>query len=198
VEDSALLTALKQRQPQALEQVFRTYAQPLFRLAAGILHDEQQADGVVQDTFLILIRQLDQFDGRSGIGTWLYRVAYHEALGRIRRANRVVDLVMEEDDSLPLPTHFMDWQTIPEAIFSSQEAATEMHKAIEALPETLRVVFILRDIHEQSTRQTAEILQLTESAVKVRLHRARLWLREALATYFEEYRSTKGHQHDPD
>ncbi|PJF22042.1 MAG: RNA polymerase subunit sigma-24, partial [Phototrophicales bacterium] len=150
--------------------------------ALRILHDEQQADGVVQNTFLKLIEHIESFEERANLSTWLYRVAYNECMQRIRRAKPEINI----DENL-MPTHFIDWDTIPDAVFSSQETQAQIQRAIETLPHTLKTVFILRDIEELSTAQTAQILGISESAVKVRLHRARLMLRERLATYFEDY-----------
>lgn len=187
--EMALIAALKRREQAALAEVFQRYADKIYRLAVGLLHDEQQADGVVQNTFLSLIEHIDNFEGRSSIGTWLYRVAYNEVQGRIRRVKPDVEL-----DNLPdvevMPTHFIDWRQMPEQMMSGSEAREQIDKAINSLSTTLREVFILRDIEELSTSETAHILNLTESAVKVRLHRARLLLRERLAIYFEEYART--------
>lgn len=184
-DEQALLAALKQRDPAALSTIFEQYADKIYRLAVNLLHDEQQADGVVQNTFLALIERVGDFEGRSSIGTWLYRVGYNECLMRIRRAKPEVELdAFDEPDSMP--SHFLDWQTVPEALISSAEAMDKMDRAINSLKPDLRAVFILRDIEELSTSETAQILGISEGAVKVRLHRARLALREELASYFEE------------
>lgn len=187
-DEQALVAALKRREEVALTAVFEQYSNKIYRLAISILHDEQQADGVVQDTFLALIEHIDGFEGRANIGTWLYRVAYNEAAGRLRKAKPETSLDdFEEDDFMP--ASFVDWKTLPEQIMSSQEAITQMEQAVNNLSTPLRAVFTLRDVEELSTRETAEILGVSESTVKVRLHRARLALREHLATYFEEYMS---------
>jgi len=181
-----LVDALRQRDPDALTTVFNTHADKIYRLAVSILHDEVQADGVVQNTFLALIKHIDRFEGRADIGTWLYRVAYNECMGRIRKQRPQVDLDTLFDDEL-MPTSFVDWNTLPDAILGSSEAMNEMQTAIKKLSPSLQAVFMLRDVEDLSTAQTAHILDISESAVKVRLHRARLALREHLAHYFEEY-----------
>jgi RNA polymerase sigma-70 factor (ECF subfamily) len=177
----SLVQSLRNRDTEALSTVFDRYADKIYRLAIRILHDEQQADGVVQDTFLILIEHIDTFEERAELGTWLYRVAYNECMGRIRRAKPQISM----DDVIP--THFVDWNALPDAVFSSQETHHHIQRAIESLPPTLKAVFTLRDVEELSTAETAQILDISESAVKVRLHRARLMLRERLAVYFEDY-----------
>jgi RNA polymerase sigma-70 factor, ECF subfamily len=184
----ALVAALKRHEPEALAQAFQLHADRLYRLAVSILNDEVQADGVVQDTFLKLIQHIDRFEERSSLGTWLYRIATNEALGRLRRAKPQVDFA-EDDGDMTTPTCFVDWQNVPEAQFADQEAAAVVQRAVEALSPALRAVFTLRDVDELSTGQTADILGISESAVKVRLHRARLALREHLAIYFAEQSS---------
>jgi RNA polymerase sigma-70 factor (ECF subfamily) len=184
VEEQTLVSALKARDPEALDSVFRAYSDKIYRLAANMLNDEQQADGVVQDTFLKLIQHIDKFEGRSAVGTWLYRVAYNECLQRIRRAKPQLDLDDMTDDDL-MPSCLVNWDALPEQAITNAEAMDEMQSAVESLSPTLRAVFVLRDIEELSVKETASILEISESAVKVRLHRARLALRERLALYFE-------------
>lgn len=188
MDESRLIEALKQRDPAAMSEVFEIHANRVWRLALSLLHDEQQADGVVQNTFLALIEHIDGFEGRASIGTWLYRVAYNECAGRIRRARP--DVSMDEfDEGEFMPASFIDWDAMPDAALTNQEAAEQMQQAIDALPPALRTVFLLRDVEGLDTRSTAQTLGISESAVKVRLHRARLALRESLAAYFEEYQS---------
>lgn len=185
MDDNSLLEKLKQHDESAFTVVFQRYSDKIYRLALSLLHDEQQSDGVVQNTFLALIEKIDTFEGRSNIGTWLYRVAYNEIMKRLRSVRPQVGLdEIEEEDFMP--SCLIDWREVPDQIMSGQEAYAEMQRAVAALPQTLRSVFILRDIEELSTHATAEILGISEAAVKVRLHRARLTLREALAAYFEE------------
>lgn len=184
-----ILARLKQRDPDALALVFDSFANKIYPLALGILNDEQQADGVVQDTFLKLIKHIDSFEGKSKLGTWLYRIAYNEAQQRIRRAKPHLDFNHIVEDDL-LPACLVDWQSIPESQSHGSEALQEMQNAVDNLSEALRAVFILRDVEEVSTQETATILNISESAVKVRLHRARLILREKLSTYFMEYDAT--------
>jgi RNA polymerase sigma-70 factor (ECF subfamily) len=183
IDDQKMLEALRDGDPQALSEVFELYSDRIYRLALSLLHDEQAADGVVQDTFMALIEHLDSFEGRSSIGTWLYRVAYNNCMGRLRQVRPQIDV---EDGDAGMPERFIDWQTIPETLMTGAEAMAQVEKALETLSPALRTVFILRDIEELSTEEVAQALDISISAVKVRLHRARLALREALSTYFEE------------
>jgi RNA polymerase sigma-70 factor (ECF subfamily) len=188
-DESQLIGALRRQDRQAFSQLFETYSDKLFRLAAGLLHDEDEAEGVVQDTFLRLFEKLDRFEGRSRLGTWLYRVAYNASIDRLRQ-RRVTQPLADEASATEalsfIPSIFTDWTLAPETLFASAEAQTELDRCIAQLPESLRVTFILREIEGLSTTETAEVLNLKQSAVKVRLHRARLSLREALSSYFGE------------
>ena len=186
MSEDALIAALRQRDPHAMTHIFELYADKIYRLAAGMLHDEVQADGVVQDTFLALIEHIDRFEGRSSIGTWLYSVARNECLRRIRRARPQVSVDEMLDDEI-MPENFTSWEGVPDEIFRGEEARRMMENAIRSLSPALQQVFTLRDVEGLSIAETARILQIGESAVKVRLHRARLILREKLAGYFEEY-----------
>jgi RNA polymerase sigma-70 factor (ECF subfamily) len=183
-DEQALIEALRQRDSDALSSMFETYSDRIYRLALSLLHDEQAADGVVQDTFISLIEHIDGFEERASLGTWLYRVAYNNCIGRLRRIRPQFDL--DDSEDAPLPERLMDWNAIPEALLASSESIEQISQAVEALNPALRVVFLLRDVEELSTLETAQVLDLKPGTVKVRLHRARLALREELADYFEE------------
>lgn len=186
VSEEKLIAALKRREPDALAAVFEQYADRIYRLAVSLLHDEQQADGVVQNTFLALIESIHQFEGRSSLGTWLYRVGYNECRMRQRSVRPDLEMDAVEDPDM-MPQHFADWSMVPDHILEGSEARAEMDKAIQSLKPEMRSVFVLRDVEGLSTEETARIMNISEGAVKVRLHRARLALREKLAAYFTEF-----------
>lgn len=180
-DEQLLLAALRQREAQAFVTLFELYSDKIYRLALSLLKEEAAAEGVVQDAFLRLIERLDQFEGRSGLGTWLYRIAYNLSVDRLRQRRPEVILDDEgEDGRLPAPMHVVDWTQWPEQLLSDAEVTAELDKAIAALPEKFRVVFVLREVEGLSTEETAQITGLSLSATKVRLHRARLFLREQL------------------
>jgi RNA polymerase sigma-70 factor, ECF subfamily len=183
--EQELVAALRRREPDAFETLFETYSDKAYRLAVSLLEDETEADCVVQDTFLRLLERLDQFEGRAQLSTWLYRVAYNLSIDRLRQRRPTVTMADEaDDDMIPSPEVLVDWEHLPEDLLTESELAVELNTAIAALPEKFRVVFILREIEGLSTAETAVITQLSLSAVKVRLHRARLFLRERLAESF--------------
>lgn len=180
--EQELVTALRRRDPDAFAYLFENYSDKVYRLAAGLLNDDMDAEGVVQESFLRLFERLDQFAGHSKISTWLYRVAYNIALDHLRQHRPTLSLESGEDDTdIPLPVVLADWRDVPERLLTKAEVQMELDKAIAALPEKYRAVFILREIEELSTEETAVVTNLSTSAVKVRLHRARLFLRERLA-----------------
>ncbi|MEI8132893.1 MAG: sigma-70 family RNA polymerase sigma factor [Leptolinea sp.] len=187
--ESDLLAQFQSSDPNsAVAELFETYADPIYRLAMQLLGDPTAAEDVVQETFLSAMTHRAGFQGRSKLSSWLYRIAYNAALNRLRR-NREDPMPEEdpdEDTPAPLPRSLIEWTMTPEDINANKEAGDYLEKAIMALPMKYRVVFFLRDIEDQSTEQTAGVLGLTETAVKVRLHRARLALRESLSEYFTE------------
>ncbi len=165
------------------------YHTPIYRLALKMLAHEQDAEDVLQNTFLKAIQHIGNFEGRSSLSTWLYRIAANEALMLLRRKRPEVSIDQEpeeSDDSLPVPEQFTDWCCLPENEFANAESKQQLDQAIQKLPEKLRVVFLLRDIEGLSIKETGEALNLTETAVKTRLLRARLALREQLSAYFSE------------
>jgi RNA polymerase sigma-70 factor (ECF subfamily) len=165
------------------------YSAPIYHLGLRMLGNEQDAEDVLQNTFLSALTHLSNFEGRSSVLTWLYRIAVNEALMVMRRGKPEVNIddtdSSDETDDLS-PTQFVDWGALPEDELLSAEGKQALDNAIQNLPENLRMVFLLRDIQELSIKDTAETLGLTESNVKVRLLRARLSLREQLSVYYGE------------
>lgn len=175
------------------------YSTPIYRLGLRMLGNPQDAEDVLQNTFLNALMHLPGFEGRSSLSTWLYRIAANEALMLIRRKKPEVNLEEVEADNAdeaPKPAQFADWSALPEEELLSDEGKSLLDAAIQSLPEAMRIVFVLRDIEGLSIRETAEALDLTETNVKTRLLRARLSLREQLSAYYGErlVREERGRQ----
>ncbi len=186
MKESELLVGLRQQDPKAFAILFDLYSDKVFRLAVGLLEDDFEAECVVQDAFLRLIERLDQFEGRSQLGTWLYRVAYNLTMDRLRKRQPMISINSDdEEEKLPIPQRITNWQNLPEHILTTESLAEELDRAIASLPEKYRIIFMLREIEEMSVTETAVITNLTPANVKVRLHRARLLLRERLTEKFE-------------
>jgi len=183
------LKALRAGDRAEFARVVDAYSGPIYGLGLRMLGTKQDAEDVLQNTFLQALIHIASFEGRSSLSTWLYRIAVNEALMFLRRKRPEVNIAdgnPDEDKDNPAPTQFVDWGALPEEELLSHEGIHALDQAIEGLPETLRMVFILRDIQELSIRDTAEVLGLTETNVKTRLLRARLQLREQLSVYYGE------------
>lgn len=172
---------------QALAILFDQYADRIYRLAIGLVGDSDLAEDIVQDTFLAVMKRRMQFGGRSGLGTWLYRIAHNACIDRLRRRTGLPipeeDGYEDENATSILPVEFVEWRWTPEEMIADLETRAALDTAIGSLSLALRAVFILRDVNELSIEETAQALEITSSAVKVRLHRARLELRERLAAF---------------
>jgi RNA polymerase sigma-70 factor (ECF subfamily) len=165
------------------------YSSPIYRLGLRMLGNPQDAEDVLQNTFINALTHIQKFEGRSSIATWLYRIASNEALMLIRKKKPEVNLDDVEggdDDEDLKPTQFVDWSGLPEDELLSGEGKQALNDSIDTLPESLRIVFLLRDVEGLSIKDTAEALNLTETNVKTRLLRARMHLREGLSTYYGE------------
>ncbi|MEJ2597744.1 MAG: sigma-70 family RNA polymerase sigma factor [Anaerolineales bacterium] len=183
------LEALRAGDRAEFARFVESYSGIVYRLALKILNNPQDAEDVLQETFIKAFRHLANFDGRSKLSTWLYRIATNEALMVLRRRKINPLSIDEPDDSAQgeqEPMQIIDWCCLPEGEMMSTEARKYMDNAVNQLPHSLRVVFLLREIEGLSTRETADVLNLSETAVKTRLSRARLRLRELLTEYFGE------------
>lgn len=174
---------------EEFSRVVETYSNNIYRLAIKMLNNQLDAEDVLQETFIKAFRGLKSFDGRSKISTWLFRIATNEALMILRHKQPIflsIDEPIDTEEGEQEPKQIIDWCCLPENEFLSDETRERLNTAVQTLPETLRVVFLLRDISDLSTHEVAEVLGLTDTAVKTRLSRARLRLREELSSYFGE------------
>lgn len=183
------IDALRKGDRAEFARLVDTYSSPIYRLGLKMLGNEQDAEDILQNTFLNALTHLADFEGRSSLSTWLYRIAANEALMLIRKRKpniNIEDMQPEDADDVPLPETFVDWSVLPEKELLSGESKKAIESAVKKLPESLRMVFILRDVEDLSIKETAEILNLTEVNVKTRLLRARMALREQLSSYYAE------------
>ena len=166
------------------------YSGSIYRLGLKMLGNPQDAEDVLQNTFINALTHLSSFEGRSSAATWLYRIATNEALMLIRKRKPEVSLEPQAGEAESIedlkPAVFADWSGLPEEQLLSIEGKNILDITIQSLPATLRIVFILRDIEGLSIKETADSLNLTETNVKTRLLRARMFLRERLSAYYAE------------
>ena len=190
VQEQAFIARLRVGDKQACAQCVAMHSDGLYRLALRMMRDPNEAEDVLQETLLNAFKGIAHFDGRSSLKTWLYRIAYNTALMKLRGTKpqriSVEDTLDAEAQGELLPEALHDWCCLPERDFESNAAREELENAIRALPETLRAVFVLRELEGLLTLETANALGVSEQVVKVRLHRARLALRERLSDYFGE------------
>ena len=161
----------------------------VYNLALRLTGDPHEAEEILQETFINAFRALPRFEGRSQLGTWLYRIAYNATLMRLRKRRvptESLDSAVATGEGEYAPREIVDWGAGPDDLLLNRELHTVLMAALDTLPATLRSVFVLRDIEGLSTSETASTLGLTEANVKVRLHRAWLALRERLSSYFAE------------
>lgn len=181
------LEALRRGDRTEFARLVENFSPMIYRLGLKMLADPQDAEDILQETFIKAYKHLKDFDGRSSLSTWLYRIATNEALMLLRR-KRPEDISFDQplpvEDEPQEPLQIVDWCCLPEDEFMSAETREQLDAAIEKLPPGLRLVFLLRDVAGLSTREAAEVLNLSEMAVKTRLSRARLRLREELTDYF--------------
>ncbi|HUS19933.1 MAG TPA: RNA polymerase sigma factor [Terriglobales bacterium] len=188
-QELALVTAAREGDMHAFEQLIQKYDRNVFRIAQHITQNREDAEDVVQDAFLKAYQNLNKFQGNSKFYTWLVRIAVNEALMRLRKRKADKTVSMDEDvetEDGSMPREVADWSPNPEQLFGQSELGDILGKTIQGLPTSFRTVFVLRDVEGMSTEETAEMLGLSVPAVKSRLLRARLQLRERLNRYFKK------------
>jgi RNA polymerase sigma-70 factor (ECF subfamily) len=181
-DEATLLAGLQRKDREACTCLLKRFGPRLYRLSLQLMGDSDEAEDVLQEGFIQACGHIDDFEGRSGLGTWLHRIVRNTALGRLRR-KALATAPLPSADSIP--------GTPEEALTSAarepldalltRELSESLHRAVLSLPDSLRSTLVLRDIEGASTKETAAILGISEAAVKVRLHRARAALRTCLA-----------------
>jgi RNA polymerase sigma-70 factor (ECF subfamily) len=188
LDESALVAQSREGDAEAYGQLVRRYQSKIFRLAQHITQNREDAEDVLQETFLKAYEHLDQFQGNSKFYTWIVRIAVNQALMKLRRRKNDKSVSLDETIDTGEDTIVREiaaWDEDPEQRLSREEVGGILDTAIESLDTPYRSVFVLRDIEELSTEETAEALGLSVPAVKSRLLRARLQLREKLTRQFK-------------
>jgi RNA polymerase sigma-70 factor (ECF subfamily) len=184
------IEALRSGDREEFSRLVDSYSGQIYRLALRMLGIPSDAEDVLQNTFMKAFQHIKDFEGRSSLSTWLYRIASNEALMLLRKQRpetAFTELETEDSDNSDYsPVQFADWRHLPEDEFLTFESKAAMDQAVKHLPESQRIVFILRDIEGLSILETGQVLNLSAAAVKTRLLRARLHLREELSAYYGE------------
>jgi len=187
-DESALVARARTGDSQAFTELVSHYERKIYRLAKNITQNNEDAEDVLQDAFLKAYEHLDSFQGNSKFYTWIVRIAVNEALMKLRK--RKSDRTVPLDEPMDLGEETVEreiavWEDNPEQRYSSEEMQRILNEAVDTLKPDFRTVFVLRDIEELSTEETAEALGISVPAVKSRLLRARLALREKLTRQFK-------------
>lgn len=182
--DGELLRCARDGDPAAFSILIRRHDRYLYRIARSVLLDDHEAEDAVQETYVLAFTRLVDFRGDASLSTWLTRIALNEALKRRRRRRRTVDL--DVIDAAPHcavqidPSPMIAPDQDPERSTAQHQLRVFLERAIDDLPESFRTVFVMRDIDEATTEETATLLGIRQQTVKTRLHRARRMLRAAL------------------
>jgi RNA polymerase sigma-70 factor, ECF subfamily len=192
--DESLVERARAKDEAAFEELVSRYEDKLYRLAMRFVRNETDAQEILQEAFLSAWRNLPSFEGRAQFGSWMYRVTVNASLMLLRSRNRHPEVNVDDVEPTALNNAVAedgqrvrgnsDWAERADSQLQSAEMRKHIQTSVDALPDGLRTVFLLRDVEELSTENTADLLGLSVPAVKTRLHRARLALREAIGRYF--------------
>jgi len=187
-DESAVLALAREGDAGAFSELMRRYEGKIFRLAQHITQNREDAEDVLQETFLKAYEHLDQFQGNSKFYTWIVRIAVNQALMKLRKRKSDRSVSLDEGIDTGEDTvarEIAAWDPNPEQRYSQEELGEILDEAVQSLAPPYRTVFVLRDIDELSTEETADALDLSVPAVKSRLLRARLQLRDKLTRFFK-------------
>jgi RNA polymerase sigma-70 factor, ECF subfamily len=184
--DLELVHASKNGDVSAFEQLVKRYDRKLFRIARGVTHNAEDAQDAVQEAFFKAFQNLNSFREESQFSTWLIRITVNESLMKLRKQRSTSEVSLDDSfmDGSTFPIEVIDWAPNPEQLYWTSELRAILLRALTEMRPILRLVFVIRDVEGLSIDQTAEVLSLSQAAVKTRLWRARLHLRECLTKYF--------------
>jgi RNA polymerase sigma-70 factor (ECF subfamily) len=187
-DESGLVAKAREGDVAAFNELVNRYSRKIYRLAKHITQNDEDAEDVLQETFLKAYEHLGDFQGQSKFYTWIVRIAVNESLMKLRKRKSDRTVPLDEPVDTGEDTVIREiavWDENPEQKYSREELGQILDEAVDSLRPTFRTVFVLRDIEELSTEETAEALGISVPAVKSRLLRARLQLREKLTRFFK-------------
>jgi RNA polymerase sigma-70 factor, ECF subfamily len=190
-KDFELVRAINAGETERFYELVKRYEQSLYNFGYRMCGNVQDTEDVVQETFLNIFRYLKSFRHESKFKNWMYKIATSTCIKKRRKSKFAPEKELSLDDFIPKdhsdqPTDIPDWAVLPLEKVLNDELADQLNTAILSLPDKYRVVIVLRDIEGFSTEEAAQILNLTPSNVKVRLHRARLFVRDRMKDYFND------------
>jgi RNA polymerase sigma-70 factor (ECF subfamily) len=186
MEELELVELAKSGDRKALAQLVKDNEQTVYNFSFKICRNKDKAEHIMQETFYSMIKSLHQFDGNSKLSTWLYRIVSNHCLMLARKEKSRTFVSIDNDDDLYEDRYTADWSKIPNKNVENVELRKILDKSIDKLSPDYRIVFLLRDVEGLSTEETADLTELSISAVKSRLHRARAFLRKELNEAFSK------------
>lgn len=192
LEQRQLLDGLKKLDDDVIDEFIDRYSRPLFGVIINYTKNPSDAEEILQDTLLKIIRKIETFREESDIWPWMKRIAINNCIMWLRKQRTTRQREVQVDDSMPLFSKdgefgqaISTWPVDPEEVFLNSELSGELYNAVQSLPFEYRVPLVLRDIEGYSIRRISSMLGLKEATTKTRIHRARLFVRDKLARYFE-------------
>lgn len=181
MSESELIEKAQQGDRKALAELVKKYEQTVYNFAFKICRDREKAEHTMQETFLSMVKNLHQFDNKSKLSTWLYTIVSNHCLMLARSSKKFDSSSFDDEEAAIDEKSITDWSVTPDYIVENTELKEILDEAIKKLPPEYRIVFLLRDVEGFSTEETGKMTDLTISAVKSRLHRARAFLRNEIS-----------------
>ena len=191
--DADLVRDLKRGDPAAMEEIVKRYSNKVYNLAYHLTRDAHAAEEIMQDVFLTVIAKIGTLATEAYFSTWLYRVTTNAAYGYLRKEKKFSEQTPVEDIDQEQYLDY-DWSTLPDDVLLSEESKEVLRESIDSLPEAMRTVVVLKDVEGLKNEEIAETLGISVPAVKSRLHRGRLILRQLLSEYFSKYTEPSGEE----
>jgi len=186
MDESELIEEAKKGNKKALAEIVKRYEQTIYNFAFKICRDPEKAENIMQETFYSMVKSINQFDRKSKLSTWLYRIVANHCLMQARKEKRRNYISLENDEDLYSERHIADWASLPYKSTENKELRQVLDNAIRKLAPDYRIIFLLRDVEGLSTEETAEAANISVPAVKSRLHRARAFLRKEIDEAFKK------------
>ena len=184
--DAELIAGIKLGDEADMEEIVRRYSSKVYNLGYHLTRNSSAAEEIMQEVFLTVVAKVGTLTNNAYFATWLYRVTTNAAYGYLRRERRYMEQSPVDEAELTTPEGY-DWSELPDDILLSDESSNLIQEAIDRLPESMKTVLILKDVEGMKNEDIAQALNLSVPAVKSRLHRGRLILRQALGEYFSKY-----------
>ncbi len=185
MDEQELILEAKAGNSKALAKLVKKYEKTIYSFAFKVCRNPDKAENTMQETFMSMVKSLKQFDGKSKLSTWLYRITANHCLMQYRKKSHEF-VSVDDEDTLIGERSIADWKSVPSFSLENEELKLVLDEAIKKLSPEYRIVFLLRDVEELSTEETGIITNLSVPAVKSRLHRARAFLRQEISRTYNK------------